>query len=193
MASGFGPNGGATDSFTSESAGTAIDAREDADVYKDLEAWMDYGNRLPEANGKIGIVGLTWGGGVAFRYAVTKPRKELKAVYVFCVAGPPVYNQGPSHHDKLLQDWTVHKTLVPIYGFYGEADISSATPVVLSVEPSKQAMAAAGNFFEPVIYPHAEHAFLRVGEDPADTNTANAAADRSSLIRLENLLRKDLR
>jgi formylglycine-generating enzyme required for sulfatase activity/dienelactone hydrolase len=192
MVSGFGPNGGATDSYIKESASVGIDAREDVDVYKDMEAWMDYGNKLAQANGKIGIVGLTWGGGVAFRYAVTKPRSDLKAVYVFCVAGPPVYNQG-THFNKLIQDWPVHKTSVPVYGFYGEADITSATPVVLSAQVSKDAMTAAGNFFEPVIYPRAEHAFLRVGEDPANDNPANAAADKASLIRLEKLLKDNFK
>jgi formylglycine-generating enzyme required for sulfatase activity/dienelactone hydrolase len=193
MLAGFGPNGGATDAFTTQNAGAALDEREDADVYKDLEAWMDYGNRLPQANGKIGIVGLTWGGGVGFRYAVTQPRKDLNAVYVFCVAGPPVYNQGPAHFNKLIQDWPIHRTRVPVYGFYGEADITSATPALLSVQVSQDAMKAAGNFFEPVIYPHAEHAFLRVGEDPVNDNPANAAADKAALVRLEKLLKENFK
>jgi carboxymethylenebutenolidase len=193
MLSGFGPGGGATDSFHTQNAGAALDEREDVDVYKDLEAWMDYGEKLPQADGKAAIVGLTWGGGLAFRYAVTQPRKELRAVFVFCGAGPPVYNQGPAHFNKLIQDWPIHKTRVPVYGFYGEADITSATPVLLSVEVSKKAMDREGNVFEPVIYPRAEHAFLRVGEDPADKNPANAAADKVALARLRRLLGKTFR
>jgi formylglycine-generating enzyme required for sulfatase activity/dienelactone hydrolase len=193
MVAGFGPNGGGTESFTTRSASEALDLREDAEVYKDLEAWMDFGNRLPQANGKVGIVGLTWGGGLAFRYAVSKPRKDLKAVYVFTGAGPPVYNQGPAHFNKIINDSVVHKTTVPVYGFYGEMDLTTPTPVVLSVEDSKRAMAAVGNFYEPVIYEGAEHAYMRFGEDPANENSANAAGDKASLVRLEKLLKENFK
>jgi formylglycine-generating enzyme required for sulfatase activity/dienelactone hydrolase len=193
LVAGFGPNGGGTESFTTRSASEALDLREDADVYQDLEAWMDFGNRLPQANGKVGIVGLTWGGGLAFRYAVTKPRKDLKAVYVFTGAGPPVYNQGPAHFNKIINDWVVHKTSVPVYGFYGEMDLTTPTPVALSVQDSKRAMAAAGNFYDPVIYEGAEHAYMRFGEDPANKNPANAAADEASLVRLQKLLKEDFK
>jgi carboxymethylenebutenolidase len=191
MLSGYGPNGGGTSTFpTTRTAANTLDLLEDEAVYKDLEAWMDYGNRLPQANGKLGIVGLTWGGGVAFRYAVTQPRKDLKAVFVFCVAGPPVYNQGPLHHDKLVNDWPVRKTAVPVYGFYGGKDLTSPTPVLQTLDASKTAMAAAGDFYDPVVYAGAEHAFMRIGEDPANSNPANAAADKASLERLQGLLRK---
>jgi carboxymethylenebutenolidase len=82
---------------------------------------------------------------------------------------------------------------VPVYGFYGEMDLTTATPVALSVQDSKRAMAAAGNFYEPVIYEGAEHAYMRLGEDPAEKNPANAAADKASLIRLEKLLKDNFK
>jgi carboxymethylenebutenolidase len=187
MISGLGPNGGDTDSFKADGSG-ALNLREDSDVYKDLEALMDYGNKLPQANGQDGIVGLTWGGGVAFRYAVTNPRKALKVVLAFCAAGPPVYGQGASHINKLINDWPVHKTSVPVYAFYGEWDLTQANPVLFTADDSKRLMAAAGNHFEAIVYPRAEHAFLRVGEDPADKNPANAVADKAALIRMEQIL-----
>jgi carboxymethylenebutenolidase len=194
MLSGYAPDGGGTSSFaTTRAAGNALDLLEDEVVYKDLLAWADYGNKLPAASGKFAIVGLTWGGGVAFRYAVTRPRNDLKAVFVFCVAGPPVYNQGPAHHDKLINDFPVNKTSVPVYGFYGGKDLTSPTPVLLSIQASKDAMAAAGNFYDPVVYAGAEHAFLRIGEDPANGNPANAAAAKASLKRLEKLLKDTFR
>ncbi|MBC2665324.1 dienelactone hydrolase family protein [Novosphingobium flavum] len=191
--SGVGPNGGGTDSFLDESAGTKLGMREDAEVYPELEAWMDYANHLPQSTGTNAIVGLTWGGGVAFRYAVGQPRQDLKAVLIFCAAGPPVYNQGPIHNQKVINDWPVRKTNVPVYGFYGEYDITTVTPVLLSVADSERLMKAAGNFYEPVIYPRAEHAFLRVGEDPKDTNPGNAAADKAALARIKSVLAKTFR
>lgn len=189
MLSGLGPNGGGTDSFTSEGGG-ALNLREDADVYKDLEALMDYGKALPGASDKVGIVGLTWGGGVAFRYAVTHPRSEVKVVLDFCGAGPPIYGQGPSHMNRLINDWKVNHTSVPVYAFYAEWDLTMANPVLLTADDSKHVMEAAGNHFEAVIYPRAEHAFLRVGEDPADRNPANAVADKAALIRIAQILKQ---
>ncbi|HUO21877.1 MAG TPA: SUMF1/EgtB/PvdO family nonheme iron enzyme [Caulobacteraceae bacterium] len=193
MLSGLGPNGGGTDSFKTGDAGGTLDLREDKDVYKDLEALMDYGDKLPQSDGKVGIVGLTWGGGVAFRYAVTDPRKDVKVVLSFCGAGPPVYGQGPSHMNKLINDWPVHKTHVPVYAFYGEWDLTQANPVLFTAEDSKRLMDAAGNRFEAVVYPRAEHAFLRVGEDPADKNPANAVADKAALIRVRQILKSSFR
>lgn len=188
MLSGMGPHGGGTDSFTSEGGG-ALNVREDVDVYKDLEALMDYGDALSQANGKIGIVGLTWGGGVAFRYAVTHPRQDVKVVLDFCGAGPPVYGQGPAHMNKLINDWPVNKTHVPVHAFYAEWDLTMANPVLLTAQDSARLMAAAGNRFEATVYPRAEHAFLRVGEDPKNDNPANAAADKAALIRMRAILK----
>jgi carboxymethylenebutenolidase len=195
MISGFGPNGGGTSSFpTTRDGGNALDMREDEDVYVDLNAWVDYGNKLPQANGKFAIVGLTWGGGVAFRYAISAPRPELKAVFVFCVSGPPEYNQGPAHFHKGIHDWPVIKTNVPVYGFYGGKDLTGPpdSPVLYSIPSTKRWMAAVGNFYDPVIYDGAEHAFMRIGEDPKNDNPANAAAAKASLARLEKLLNQFL-
>jgi carboxymethylenebutenolidase len=55
------------------------------------------------------------------------------------------------------------------------------------------AMAAAGNFYDPVIYDGAEHAFMRIGEDPTNGNPSNAAADKASLVRLAKLLKTKLK
>ena len=196
MLSGYGPDGGGTSSFpTTRSAANTLDLLEDQDVYVDLNAWADYGNKLPRANGKFAIVGLTWGGGVAFRYAVTAPRKDLKAVFVFCVSGPPAYNQGLAHHSKGIHDFQVARSGVPVYGFYGSKDLTGPpdSPVLLSLPATQAAMAAAGNFYDPVIYDGAEHAFMRIGEDPANGNPSNAAADKASLVRLAKLLKTTLK
>jgi dienelactone hydrolase len=44
------------------------------------------------SNGKFAIVGLSWGGGAAFRY-VTAQRKDLKAECVFYDVGLPAEPQ----------------------------------------------------------------------------------------------------
>jgi dienelactone hydrolase len=50
------------------------------------------------------------------------------------------------------------------------------------------AITAAGKTFDAVVYPGAEHAYMRVGADPGDRNAANAAAVKASLARLKTLL-----
>lgn len=196
MLSGYGPGGGGTSAFPHDTRalGDTLDMIEDESIYPDLNAWADYGNKLPQANGKFAIVGLTWGGGVAFRYALSAPRPDLKAVFVFCVSGPPEYNQGPAHFHKGIHDWPVVHTNVPVYGFYGSKDLTGPpdSPVLYSLPSTKRAMAAVGNFYDPVVYDGAEHAFMRIGEDPKNDNPANAAADQASLIRLEKLLKQYL-
>jgi carboxymethylenebutenolidase len=58
------------------------------------------------------------------------------------------------------------------------------------VQATKDAMTAAGKRYDPVVYDDADHAYMRVGEDPADRNPANAAAVRASLARLGALLKE---
>ena len=76
-----------------------------------------------------------------------------------------------------------------MYGFYPTKD----TRAMNSLQASKDAMAAAGNKYDPVIYENAEHAYMRVGEDPNSDNPANAAAVKASLTRLQTLLKQVLR
>jgi carboxymethylenebutenolidase len=73
----------------------------------------------------------------------------------------------------------------PVYGFYAgnDARISATVPA------TKDAMAAASKKYDPVIYDGAGHGFMRAGEDPGDTNPANATARAEGLKRLEALLK----
>ena len=74
---------------------------------------------------------------------------------------------------------------VPVFGFYGATD----SRVIDSLPATKAAMAAAGKAYDPVVYAGADHAFMRVGEDPGDHNPANAAAVKASLARLAVVLK----
>jgi dienelactone hydrolase len=103
--------------------------------------------------------------------------------------GASIAQEAASADVKLISDWPVHKTHVPVYAFYGEWDLTQANPVLFTAEDSRKLMVAAGNKFEAIVYPRAEHAFLRVGEDPKDKNPANAVADKAGLIRIEQILK----
>jgi carboxymethylenebutenolidase len=184
MLSGYGPNGGDSDSFEPPSAAPSptITGLTDEAVNGDLNAWADYAAKLPDSNGKLAIVGLSWGGGATFRYVTSTQRKDLKAVFVFYDVGPPPETQ---RYPTAPATVSVAKISVPVYGFYPSED----TRVVASLPATKDAMAAAGKAYDPVVYEKAEHAFMRLGADPSNGNPANAAACDASLARLEKLLK----
>jgi len=50
-------------------------------------------------------------------------------------------------------------------------------------------MSTAGKYYDPVVYAGADHAFMRLGSHPADSNPANAAAEQAGL----RLLKKEIR
>jgi carboxymethylenebutenolidase len=188
MLSGLGPEAGNTDSFpSSRIASQTLTGLQDEVVNAELNAWADYGSKLPRSSGKFAVVGLSWGGGAAFRYAAAHP-KNLKAVFVFYDVGPPTITQGPTRATA-TGSFPVGAINVPVYGFYPSKD----SRVMASLQATKNAMAAAGKAYDPVIYEGAEHAYMRIGSDPADTNPANAAAVEQSLARLQTLLKQVLK
>jgi carboxymethylenebutenolidase len=105
-------------------------------------------------------------------------------VFVFYDVGPPGVTQGPDRFGKANPPAPVDRIDVPVYGFYPERDLRATN----SVPATKEAMSAAGKTFEAVVYTGAEHAYMRLGSDPADHNPANAAAVKASYTRLKALL-----
>lgn len=165
--SGHGPHGGSFSDFPSE--GERVNAVEDLDpeeVMADLNAAVDYGKKLPHANGDIAVVGFSWGGWKSFAYAAR--RKDLSAVFVF-------YGTGPAD---------VTTIAAPVYGFYGGEDqgVSSTIPA------TADAMKAAGKFYDPVTYAGADHGFMRVAGEFGNTNAANKTARDQAFVRLVWLL-----
>jgi carboxymethylenebutenolidase len=168
LLSGFGPNGGGTSAFPDQQAVMKAVSGLDADnVAADLNAAADYAKKLPAANGKLAVTGYCWGGGKSFLFATQ--RKDLSAAFVF---------YGPPPKD-------VTTITAPVYGFYAGNDAR----ITATVPDTKTAMAAAGKKYDPVIYDGAGHGFMRAGEDPGDTNPANATARAEGLKRLETLLK----
>src|SRR6516162_4567675 len=67
LLSGFGPNGGGSDTFSSMDATTKAVSGLNADtVNADLDAVADYAKKIPAGNGKIASAGFCWGGGKSF-------------------------------------------------------------------------------------------------------------------------------
>ena len=162
LLSGDGPNGGGTSAFPDQQAVIkAVSGLNPDTVTADLNATADYALKFPAANGKLAVVGFCWGGGKSFLFATQ--RKDLSAAFVF---------YGPPPPTEAMKNITA-----PVYGFYGgnDARISATVPT------TKDAMAAAGKKYDPVIYDGAGHGFMRAGEDPANTNPANTTARRRGI------------
>lgn len=186
MLSGFAPDGGGSSGFPStRAAGNFMTLLPDDTVNATLNAWSDYAARLPGSDGSMAVVGLSWGGGAAFRYAASGVHRDhLRAVYVFYDVGPPAVTQGPEKFDKDAAAVSLDRLDVPVHGFYPQRD----TRVMASLQRTRDAMTAAGKPFDAVVYPGAEHAYMRLGAAPGDGNPANAAALKASLARLQTSL-----
>jgi carboxymethylenebutenolidase len=170
LLSGDGPNGGGTNAFPEQQAVIkAVSGLNPDNVTADLNATADYALKFPAADGKLAVIGFCWGGGKSFAFATQ--RKDLSAAFVFYGTPPP---------SDAMKGITA-----PVDGFYAgnDARISATVPA------TKDAMAAAGKKYDPVIYDGAGHGFMRAGEDPANTNAANTTAREEGLKRLETLLK----
>lgn len=168
LLSGLGPNGGDTSAFPDmQSAVKAVSGLDPVTVTADLDATADFALKFPAANGKLAVVGFCWGGGQSFHFATQ--RKDLSAALVF---------YGPPPAESLAG------ITAPVYGFYGGNDAR----ITATVPATKDAMAAVGKKYAATVYDGAGHGFMRAGEDPANTNPANATARAEGLKRLGTLL-----
>jgi carboxymethylenebutenolidase len=146
----------------------AVSDLDPAGVFADIDAVADFGKKLPSANGKIAVVGFSWGGWKSFAFATH--RKDLNAVFVF-------YGTGPED---------VAAISAPVYGFYAGEDAG----VDVTIPATIAAMKAANKFYDPVTYEGAEHGFMRLGEDRNSKVSANKIAHGQAFTRLVKLLRE---
>lgn len=171
LLSGSGPNGGGTAEIKSnDDAGKAISALNPDQVTADLNAIVAHVAKLPACNGKVVVGGFCWGGGQTFRFATNN--QSIKAGLVFY--GPP-----PKDED-------IAKITAPIYGFYGGTD----TRINAMIPKTEELMRAAHKKYDTAIYDGAGHAFMRNGEDPANTTEANTKARNEAWARMKAILAK---
>ena len=171
LLSGSAPNGGRTSDFpTSDAAREAISKLPREQVLADLAATANYVRTLPAANGKLAVMGFCWGGARTWDAANTIDNIAIAM---------PFYGTGPS------TDEGVQGIEAPVYGFYGGDDAR----VNATIEPTRALMDKHGKKFEPVIYPGAGHAFMRLGE-PTEPNASqpNRTAHDEAWKRLLTLL-----
>ncbi len=166
LLSGMGPNGGRTKDFPAGEIGQAIRSLPPDQITADLDAVFDYCRKLPACNGRVCVVGFSWGGGQTFRFATN--RKDLSAAFVF-------YGSGPAPE-------AIGNIKAPVYGFYAgdDARINAGVPA------TQEQMKAAGKFYETVTYEGAAHGFMRAGEQPGATE-ANQKARSAAWAKLKGL------
>ena len=97
-----------------------------------LDAVRSWALDLPAADGRVGLVGFSWGGSAGFAYAVEQP--ELDALVVY-------YGDAP----RLESDY--ERIEAPVLGLYGGALETAGT-----LPRAREAMAAAGKSFEGIVY-----------------------------------------
>ncbi|HEX8252981.1 MAG TPA: dienelactone hydrolase family protein, partial [Thermoanaerobaculia bacterium] len=159
--SGAAPNGGRTSDFaTSDAARAAISKLPREQVLADMQNAAAYVRSLPSANKKLSVAGFCWGGSRAWEAA--NLIDGLSATYVF-------YGTGPS------TEAAVEGIDAPVYGFYGGDDAR----VNATIDATQAVMTKQGKSFEPVIYPGAGHAYMRLGEEPNASEANRAARDQS--------------
>jgi len=164
LLSGMAPNGGRTKDFPASQGGgmrgpvgEAIGKLPPDQITADLSAAVDYCRSLPACNGKVCVVGFSWGGSQSFRFATN--RKDLSAAFVF-------YGGGPAAE-------AIATIQAPVYGFYAgnDARINGTIP------QTQEQMKAAGKFYETVIYDGAAHGFMRSGDQPSPPEADKKARD----------------
>ena len=118
-----------------------------------LQAFGEWGTRLPGASAKYGIVGFCWGGSTVFSHAVAAPA-TLGAVVVY-------YGGSPAP-ERLTS------VRAPILGLYGEDDAR----VNQTVPAAAAALKSAGRTFEAHTFAGAGHGFTRSQEARDGANLA---------------------
>ena len=169
LLSGDAPNGGRTSDFaTSDAAREAISKIPRERYLADLTNTAQYIRSVPAANGKLAVIGFCWGGSRTWDVANT-----VEGVAI----AMPFYGTGPT------ADAGVTGIEAPVYGFYGGDDAR----VNATIEATQALMSKHGKRYEPVIYPGAGHAYMRLGAEP-DASVANREAMEQSWERVERLL-----
>jgi len=162
LLSGMGPNGGGTDSLSSNQVGQKIRDLPPDQITGDLNAVVDFVSKLPASNGKVVVAGYCWGGSQSFRYATNNP--NIKAAFVFYGAAPT------TGADNAIDKAALARIKAPVYGFYAgnDARIDATVPATTA------AMNELKKKFEPVTYDGAGHGFMRAGDAPEPTDTTAA-------------------
>ena len=123
----------------------------DAQVLSDLDATVAWATQSDKGNPeKLGITGFCWGGRIVWLYAAHNPRLKAGVAWYGRLVGPAddLHPKNPIDVAALLH--------APALGLYGGADAAISQD---SIEQMRQALKAAGQPSEIIVYPDAPHGF----------------------------------
>ncbi|MDP2958142.1 MAG: dienelactone hydrolase family protein [Longimicrobiales bacterium] len=168
MLSGKGPGGGGTSSFEQQAIGPAIRDLDRGDINRRLRAAGEYAMALPAAAKRVGVVGYCWGGSSSWLLAVDWADLDAAVVY---------YGTSPEAGYESIQ--------APVLGLYGGAD----NRVNATIPTAREAMAALGKPYEPLVFDGAGHGFLRQqpGQEGANMRATEQAWPRTIAFFREHL------
>ncbi len=170
MVSGYGPNGGGTDSVPSRDDVVALVRKITPDeANKRLNAVRDWAVKIPAGNGRVATVGFCWGGSISFAYAGAWPGLAGAVVYYGTSPDPAV----------------IDAIRAPVLGHYGGDD----ERVDATIPPAEAQMKKLGKSFEVHVYPGAGHGFLR---DQSGRDGANLKATKEAWPRTVAFLKEKL-
>ncbi|HTR02970.1 MAG TPA: dienelactone hydrolase family protein [Thermoanaerobaculia bacterium] len=170
MVTGFGPNGGGTDSVASRDDVVALVRKiTPEEATRRLNAVRDWALKIPAGNGRVGTVGFCWGGGQSFAFAGAQPAVVAAVVFY-----------GPSPDAAVLD-----AIRAPVLGHYGGDD----ERVDATIPPAEAQMKKLGKSFEVHLYDGAGHGFLR---DQTGRDGANLKATQQAWPRTVSFLKEKL-
>jgi len=123
----------------------------DAQVMSDLDAAVAWAQKSGKGNtAKLGITGFCWGGRIVWLYAAHNPKLKAGVAWYGRLVGQPNELQPKNPIDLVAE------LKAPVLGLYGGDD--QGIPLD-TVERMRQAIKAANNPSEIVVYPNTPHGF----------------------------------
>lgn len=161
LLSGFDDEHERTSNFeTSDAARDAIYQLDSDQVIADLRAVRSYIAEMPSSSGDVVVAGFCWGGSQTFRFATHTD--DIEAALVF-------YGTAPEDEERIAA------IELPVYGFYGGDD----QRVNATIPATQERMDTFGKRYDIEIYDGAGHAFMRSGDDPAESGPNKMARDEA--------------
>lgn len=148
---------------------TALLGANTEQIIRDIDECFKYLKAHPFCNGKIAVLGFSWGGTQAFLYLTRNT--GLSAGYIF-------YGTSPKNKKELA------KIQSTVYGFYGEYD----SWINSSIGDTERKMHKLGKVYHSYIIDGGGHGFMRSGEREGATedNTKARTAGWKKLMELLN-------
>ncbi|MFW6257526.1 MAG: dienelactone hydrolase family protein [Prolixibacteraceae bacterium] len=160
---------GTMDFDSPDQAKRGIYALTDEQVKNDLNVALAFAENIPSGNGQTVVAGFGWGGAQTFRMATYND--EMEAALVF-------YGSTPEKEK-------IPRISVPVYAFYAGEDLRVTTQIPKTEDWMKE----AGNKYDYVVHPGANHAYMKRGDAP-ECSKENKEAYKESWDRLLQILEK---